>query len=138
MNHFSDISKERLATCHRDLIVLFNHVILEYDCSIICGERGEEEQNKAFAEGRSEKEYPNSKHNLHPSLAVDVAPYEKSHVDWGKLQSAEFAGYVKGVADQLYRIGTMSHKIRRGVDWDNDNDVDDTKFWDACHFEIIL
>ena len=138
MNRFSETSKARLTTCHRDLQMLFNHVILEYDCTVVCGQRNEADQNKAFKDGNSKVQYPNSKHNITPSLAVDVAPYELNHIDWGKLQSADFSGYVKGVADQLYRIGTISHRIRRGSDWDNDNDVDDTTFWDANHFEIIL
>lgn len=127
----------RLLTCHRDLQTLFAHVIIDYDCSVICGERDRPHQTQAFNAGNSKVQYPNSKHNHHPSLAVDVAPYEVNHVDWSKLQSAHFAGYVKGVADQLLRIGTISHHIRCGVDWDSDNNIDDTTFWDACHFEIV-
>ena len=137
MNHFSEVSKERLKTCHRDLQTLFAHVIHDYDCSVICGERTKEEQEAAFKAGNSKLHYPQSKHNSHPSLAVDVAPYEINHIDWGKIQSAFFAGYVKGIADQLFRIGVISHRIRFGIDWDGDNDIDDTTFWDACHFEII-
>jgi len=137
MNHFSESSKAKLATCHRDLVTLFNHIILNRDCTIICGFRGEQEQNEAYAKGNSQKRWPDSKHNTITSLAVDVAPYEVTGIDWGKLQSAEFAGYVIGVADQLFRIGTITHHIRRGIDWDGDYDVDDTKFWDACHFEIM-
>ena len=137
MKHFSQSSASKLAGCHRDLQTLFNHIILERDCTVVCGFRDEEAQNKAFSEGNSQKKWPDSKHNTQPSLAVDVAPYEVSGIDWGKLQSAEFAGYVLGVADQLLRIGSISHRIRRGIDWDCDFDVDDTKFWDACHFEII-
>ena len=137
MNRFSTTSKVRLATCHRDLQTLFNHIILERDCTIVCGYRNEEDQNKAFEEGKSKKRYPNSKHNTTPSLAVDVAPYEKSGIDWGKLQSAEFSGYVKGVADQLFRIGVMKHRIRTGADWNCDYNIDDTTFWDAHHFEIM-
>jgi peptidoglycan L-alanyl-D-glutamate endopeptidase CwlK len=137
MNHFSEISKERLATCHRDLSVLFAHVIIDYDCSIICGERNESDQNKAFDAGFSKLQFPKSKHNSHPSFAVDVLPYEDGHTDGGKLQTAYFAGYVKGIADQLYRIGTISHRIRCGVDWSGDNDVDDNSFWDGGHFELI-
>ena len=136
MNHFSEISKERLDTCHRDLRVLFAHVVIDYDCSVICGHREAKEQNEAFASGNSKIQWPDSKHNSIPSLAVDVAPHENV-VDWGKLQSAHFAGYVKGIADQLFRIGTISHRIRCGVDWNSDNNVDDTTFWDGCHFEII-
>jgi peptidoglycan L-alanyl-D-glutamate endopeptidase CwlK len=137
MNRFSETSKAKLNTCHRDLQTLFSHVVQDYNCTVICGERGEAEQNKAFAEGKSKLKFPQSKHNHHPSLAVDVAPYEGNHIDWGKLQSAFFAGYVKGKADQLFTIGVISHRIRFGIDWDGDNDIDDTTFWDACHFEII-
>lgn len=136
MKRFSESSKAKLATCHRDLQTLFNHVILEYDCTVVCGHRSQADQDKAFNEGKSKLRFPNSKHNYTPSLAVDVAPYEKHGVDWGKLQSAHFAGYVKGIADQLFRIGSITHHIRFGIDWDSDDDVDDTKFWDACHFEI--
>jgi peptidoglycan L-alanyl-D-glutamate endopeptidase CwlK len=136
MNHFSEISKERLTSCHRDLKSLFAHVVIDYDCSIICGTRTASDQDKAFSEGNSKLQWPNSKHNTVPSLAVDVAPHENV-IDWGKLQSAHFAGYVKGIADQLYRIGTISHRIRCGADWNQNNDVDDNTFWDACHFEII-
>jgi peptidoglycan L-alanyl-D-glutamate endopeptidase CwlK len=133
---FSELSKSRLSGCHMDLQILFKHVILEYDCMVVCGQRGEAEQNEAFAKGNSKLQYPNSKHNSLPSIAVDVVPYENGP-DWSKLQSAHFAGYVKGIADQLLRIGTIKSKIRCGVDWDKDNDIDDTKFWDGGHFEII-
>lgn len=136
MPQFSNISKQRLATCHSDLQTLFNTVILEYDCAVVCGHRNEEDQNKAHDSGNSKKRWPDSKHNTLPSLAVDVAPYESGGVDWGTTQSAFFAGYVKGVADELFREGVMRHRIRLGIDWDEDSDVDDTKFWDACHFEI--
>lgn len=136
MNHFSEISKQRLNSCHRDLQTLFAHVLNDYDCSILCGERGESEQNDAFAAGNSKLQYPNSKHNHHPSWAVDAVPYE-GRADFSKLQSAYFAGYVKGVADKLFTMGVISHRIRCGIDWDNDSDIDDTTFWDAGHFELI-
>ncbi len=139
MNTFSEISKTRLKTCHKDLQILFAHVIQDYDCSIVCGHRDKEEQDKAFAERNSTKKYPNSKHNKMPSLAVDAAPYEKgTGIDWKPRQMAYFAGYVKGKADQLFKIGTISHHIRLGIDWDSDNDVDDETFIDAPHFEIVL
>lgn len=139
MNTFSETSKQRLATCHRDLRTLFGHVIQDYDCTIICGHRDKEEQDKAFAEGKSTKKYPASKHNKIPSLAVDAAPYEPGiGVDWNPKQMAYFAGYVKGKADQLFKIGVISHRIRCGIDWDADNDINDETFIDSPHFEIIL
>jgi peptidoglycan LD-endopeptidase CwlK len=138
MPHFSNISKERLQTCVNDLRVLFGHVIQGYDCTIVEGHRGKERQNRAFAEGKSQLRWPNSKHNKYPSLAVDAAPYEKKGIDWSKTQVIAFAFYVKGVADQLYNSGVMSHRIRLGADWNKNNDIDDETFLDAPHFEIIL
>ena len=137
MPRFSQISRDRLRTCHRDLQVLFEFVIMNYDCTIVCGHRGEVAQNQAYAAGNSEKPWPLSKHNKWPSLAVDAAPFEKTAIDWGKLQSSNFAGFVMGVAEMLFAEGKITHHIRSGADWDMDDDVDDTKFWDACHFEII-
>lgn len=137
MPRFSQISRDRLRTCHRDLQVLFEFVIMNYDCTIVCGHRGEVAQNQAYAAGNSEKPWPLSKHNKWPSLAVDAAPFEKTAIDWGKLQSSNFAGFVMGVAEMLFAEGKITHHIRSGADWDMDDDVDDTKFWDACHFEIV-
>jgi len=138
MNHFSETSKARLKTCHRDLQTLFAHIIQDYDCTIVCGHRDQPEQDRAYAEKKSTKRYPNSKHNRIPSWAVDAAPYEPGQgIDWKPRQMAFFAGYVKGVADRLYRIGVISHRIRLGIDWDSDNDIDDETFIDSPHFEIM-
>ena len=139
MNHFSDTSETRLKTCHKDLQRIFANVIIDYDCTIICGSRDQIEQDKAFAEGKSKLKYPNSKHNKKPlSWAVDAAPYEKGQgIDWKPRQMAFFAGYVLATANDLYRIGAISHRIRLGIDWDSDYDIDDETFIDAPHFEII-
>jgi len=137
MYKFSKSSIEQLNTCHKDLQVLFNEVIKYYDCTIVCGHRNKEDQDKAYAAGNSEKRWPDSKHNTMPSLAVDVAPYEINKIDWGKTQTSFFAGFVKGVHAVLYENNIITHKLRMGIDWDSDNDVDDTRFWDPCHFELI-
>ena len=47
----------------------------ELDLSIICGHRGEAEQNKAYAEGKSKARWPHSAHNATPSRAFDFIPY---------------------------------------------------------------
>lgn len=138
MPQFSNISKERLQTCHKDLRTLMGFVIQDFDFTIVCGHRGEADQNKAYAEKKSTKKWPNSKHNKYPSLAVDAVPYERGKLDWGQRQMAYFAGYVMGVAQRLYNIGVISHKIRAGIDWNMNNDIDDETFIDAPHFEIIL
>ena len=137
MYKFSKRSIQNLNTCHKDLRTLFNEVIKYYDCTIVCGHRNKEDQDKAYAEEKSQVRWPDSKHNKYPSMAVDVAPYELNGIDWGKTQTSYFAGFVKGVHAILYDQGIITHRLRMGIDWDSDNDINDTKFWDPCHFELI-
>ena len=137
MPQYSKASNDRLTTAHPDLITLFNYVIKHYDNTIVCGHRGEKEQNEAYRKGYSKLKWPNGKHNKLPSEAIDSAPFEVNAIDWKVKQSAHYAGYVVGVANTLYDLGIITHRIRSGADWDQDYDIDDTTFWDAAHFEII-
>lgn len=129
MPSFSQTSKDRLRTCDEKLQVLFNEVVKTWDCSILCGRRSKEDQNKAYEEGKSKLRYPESKHNLLPSKAVDVAPYP---IDWNDLGSFYmFAGYVKRVAENL------GIRVRYGGDWDGDKKTADQTFNDLPHFELM-
>lgn len=128
MPSYSERSKKRLATCHKDLQFVFNEVIKHIDCVILEGHRNKEAQDAAVADGKSQTKWPTSKHNSTPSNAVDAAPYP---INWNDTNSfIYFAGFVKGVA--------ASHgiRLRWGGDWDNDNDQNDQKFFDRVHFEI--
>ena len=136
MPEFSQSSKDKLDQAHIDLRVLFNTVIKFYDCTIAESYRTKEKQEQYFNEGKSKVHYP-TVHNSRPAFAVDVYPFEINHVDFGKLQSAYFAGWVMGIAAIMYYQGRIIHKVRCGIDWDKDNDVDDNSFWDAGHFELI-
>ena len=129
MPNFSRKSQVRLGSCHEDLQRLFRLVVVDFDCIILEGHRGEEAQNAYFMEGKSKLQFPDSKHNSYPSLAADVAPYP---VDWNDRERFYyFAGFVKGCA--MYQ-GT---KIRWGGDWDSDTFVHDQTFFDLPHFELI-
>ncbi len=152
MPSFSRQSLHQLRSCDPRLQALFARVVVGYDCTIICGHRGEEAQNKAFREGRSKLQFPEGNHNEYPSKATDAAPYP---VRWGgplleiiddgqlvpytrinqtNLQALRrfyhFAGYVLATARE------MNIPIRWGGDWDSDNDLDDQTFNDLVHFEI--
>ena len=82
--------------------------------------------------------YPQSKHNKHPSRAVDATPLEKGQgIDQKPRQMAFFAGFVKGIAAKLYSLRIMDHRIKLGIDWDSDEDIDDEKFIDSGYFELI-
>lgn len=120
MPKFSEKSLDKLNTCHVDLITLFREVINHRDCTVLKGYRDEAEQTKAFAEGRSNARYGQSKHNFKPSRAVDVAPYP---IDWNnKARFDEFAGFVMGIAAQL------GIKIKWGGHFEG--------FYDGPHFEL--
>lgn len=134
MPKFSESSMQKLRTCDPELQILFNYVIRYFDCKVICGERGEEAQNKAFAEGFSTIQYPHSKHNSFPSKAVDVIPYP---IEWENVNRMRyFIGFVKGVAQMLKEYGTMDKEIITGIDWDNDTVLKDQRFNDLPHFQI--
>ena len=128
MPKFGRTSRKRLDTCHKQIQQLFEEVVKNYDCSIVCGHRGEKEQNEAYQKGNSQVKFPNGRHNALPSKAVDVAPYP---IDWEDRDGfILFAGYVLGVASQL------GLDIRWGGDWDGDFDLSDNEFDDLVHFEM--
>jgi len=130
MNEFSKRSMKHLSMADPLLIALFRKVLKVHDCSILCGYRDAADQNRLLKRGLSKLQFPNSKHNQIPSLAVDVAPYP--HTTWTDMKRFyHFIGIVKGIASE------MDIKIRCGNDWDMDNDLDDQKFNDLIHFELV-
>jgi len=129
MPSFGCSYRKNLATCDEDLQNLFNEVIKHVDCSVICGHRNKQEQNKAFEEKRTKVKYPNGRHNAKPSMAVDVVPYP---IDWDDRERFHlFAGFVLGIAQ------SMEINIRWGGDWNKNFEVDDNNFDDFPHFELV-
>lgn len=129
MPKFGRQSNKKLDQCHEKLQTLFKAVVDHFDCSIICGFRDEENQNKFFELRKTKLRFPFSKHNKNPSMAVDVAPYP---IDWAdKERFYYFGGFVMGMA------ASMGIKIRYGGDWNQDNQVKDQEFRDLVHFEFI-
>jgi len=129
MPEFSEASKQRLATCDERLQRVFNEVIKHRDCTVLCGHRGEEEQNEAERTGKSKVKWPNSNHNRLPSTAADVVPYP---IDWNdRDRFVHFAGFVLGVA------AGMGIKLRSGLDWNGNMSLKDENFFDGPHFELI-
>lgn len=120
MPKFSKRSQERLATCHIDLQRLFNEVIKHYDCTILDGYRSEKLQDFAFYSGNSKVRFPDSRHNIKPSEAVDVVPYP---IDWDNINEFHyFAGFVGAKAINL------GIKVKWGGDF--------KRFFDGPHWEL--
>lgn len=129
MYYFGKSSNQRKETLHPDLQKIMDEAIKIFNFSIVCGHRGEEEQNKAVAAGNSQKKYPDSKHNKLPSLAVDIVPWPTQYQDIKLVYM--LAGIIKATA---YKLGI---KIRWGGDWDGDGDITDQHLHDPYHFELV-
>jgi peptidoglycan L-alanyl-D-glutamate endopeptidase CwlK len=130
---YSKESLEKLGTCDERLQRVFNRVIQFVDCTIICGHRGEADQNAAYDRGASKLRYPNGKHNSIPSKAVDVMPFPVNYSEDAKNieEITLFAGFVLGIAAEL------GIKLRWGHDWDGDMVPDVKGLVDRPHYEVI-
>jgi len=138
MAHFGSVSSGRLNTCDQRLQDLFREVVERYDCAVLCGHRTKEEQEVAVADGVSWVNWPYSKHNRIPSLAVDVAPLVNGGIDWDGPQHERtwyhFAGYVLATAQRL------GIRVRWGGDWNGNLDLrtsDEGKRRDLPHWELL-
>ncbi len=113
MPHFGTRSRERRDTCHPDLILVLDDAILVNDFAILCGVRGKDEQDQAFADGLSNALYGQSPHNTEPSVAFDAAPWfsARPHIHWeDELGFAELNGVFRAVA----------HRLRVRLKWGKD------------------
>ena len=129
MPKFGKKSKEELSTCREELQEVFNEVIKTVDCSVLEGNRHQTRQDALYEEGKTKVKYPMGRHNALPSFAVDVCPYP---VDWSDRERFHlFAGFVLGIAK------SMDINLRWGGDWNQNWEVDDNKFDDFPHFELI-
>lgn len=115
MPKFSARSLKNLSQCHPDLQRIANVAIKEFDFIVICGHRGEKEQNAAFARGTSKLKFPKSKHNKTPSLAFDAVPYIKGApggIDWSaRAKFHDMRACFRAVA------GRLGIKVRF-ISWD--------------------
>lgn len=128
----NDTSKRKLATAHDDLQLLANAVDKVYPIQVICGVRSEKEQNDAKKNGKSEKAYPESKHNINPkagrfkSHAIDCVPdpdRNPATLDWKDFD--EFNLMCEVFEQKADELGI---RIRLGRDF---------KFKDYPHIELI-
>ena len=153
MNKFGKTSTARLETCSANLQLVCQEAIKRTpffadrtrqvvvpDLIVICGHRTKAEQQKAYDHGMSKVQWPDSKHNTDPSIAVDIGPYIKDlpgHIPWSnKMIWKSLHSLMMEVSDDL------DIPLRSGIDWNGDGvivDIDPTEsFWDAPHYEEII
>ena len=137
MNVFSKRSQDNLASCHKDLQTLFSAVLPKMDITVIEGHRTVERQQELFAQGRTKPGNivtyidgvnRKGKHNLNPSLAVDVVPFP---IDWNDIE--RFKNLNNIVVDTwtyLKSQGKVHNKLIWGGDWN--------RFKDYPHYELEI
>jgi peptidoglycan L-alanyl-D-glutamate endopeptidase CwlK len=134
MYKFSEHSKQELNTIHPDLRAVCEVVIETFDFTVLEGHRSRQRQNRLYKQGKSQLQYPESKHNSQPSRAVDLAPYP---IDWtAERRFYHVSGHMKMAAHMLRERGEISHELRWGGDWDSDHRFDDNQFDDLPHYEL--
>lgn len=136
MPKFGEESIKKLETCHSDLQMVMNEAIKYINFSVLEGHRGQIAQEAAFAAGNSKLHWPYGNHNKSPSLAVDISPYP---INWNDTQRfIYFAGFIMAIAQILKKEGKITHSIGWGGDWNRDTELNDEKFRDLGHFEVML
>jgi hypothetical protein len=140
MANYGQRSLEVRAGLHPELRLIFDTVLaLGYDHSLVEGYRTKVRQHGFFIAipPLSKVDYP-TVHNTKPCWAVDAYTfiYVKG-LTFDERQAAYFAGRVMAVAEMLYTEGKIIHRLRCGIDWDKDNDINDQTFNDPGHFELI-
>ena len=129
MPSFGPASEARLQTCDPRIQRVLREAIKFYDFTVLCGHRTEAEQNKALAEKKSTKSFPNSVHNSLPSRGVDIAPHP---IDWNDLaRFALLVGFVIGLGKG------MGINLRSGLDWDDDGNIKEHTLIDGPHLELV-
>jgi peptidoglycan L-alanyl-D-glutamate endopeptidase CwlK len=116
----STLSVALLGECHPDLqrLVRAYEKVAPRDFSVACGYRNKVDQNAAYARGDSKLQWPHSKHNQSPSLAVDLWPYP---VDWTGKGRPAFEAQRAEVLALAHELGIHIRVIS----------------WDLPHFELI-
>ena len=130
-------------------ILLYTKDVLKIDHTVICGHRGEQEQNALYygEPKRTHIKWPDGEHNVFPSNAVDVVPYTRlwnrfGGIHWHdkdpKIKESYYREIVRFAAIfQMVALLKFGIKTRWGGDWDKDWSLMDNKFNDYPHHELV-
>ncbi len=147
---YSDRSQAAFDTLDMRLqrILLYIKNVLCIDHSILEGHRDKETQNRYYEQipKVTNVQWPDSKHNSLPSMAVDVVPYVrikgiKGGIHWNNKDSVIREKYYKDMvmfATIFKMVGLLlfQTKITLGMDWNNNYSLLDNRFMDYPHAEL--
>jgi len=139
--NFSNTSKKRLATCHKDLQLIMNTAIKysDIDFGIAEGHRSVEKQHQYFLEGKSKIDgiKRKGKHNYTPSLAADIYLWINNKASWDKETLSYVQGFIMGISEMLLAQNKITHRLRWGGNFDMDGEILEQSFDDRPHVELI-
>ncbi len=133
---YSSTSLRHLSSCETGLQLIGLEMSLIRDCTVICGNRTNREQEKAFASGRSKLKAGQSRHNIFPSQAMDIVPAEavKAWALGEDLPSEMYWEFHRQMNALAVGYGL---NLRWGGDWDGDGSGSDQTFNDYAHYERV-
>lgn len=144
MYAYGKVSKERIETCHwvLQMVVAIVMAKQERDRACACGHRGEQKQNEAYESGNSNVQWPNGKHNLIPSLAIDMIPFPEK---WNSDEAFDILE--ADMWEAWHSLPTWiqaKYTLRSGHDWDMDGIMNEDEanghllLNDRPHWELIV
>ncbi len=127
MPELNPLSRKRLNTCDKRLQDMVRAVApeLPFNLLVVCGHRGEAEQNAAYERGASTLRFPQSRHNKLPSLAVDLAPLSD---DGGSILWSDLDRFDRIAAAMKAKARELKIPLTWGGDW--------KRFVDRPHFQM--
>jgi len=148
MYKFGKRSRQRLDTCHEDIVKIMEEVIKVYDFSVLEGLRTAEKQAEYFETGRSKLDgvHKKSKHQddgSGKSMAIDICPYKKGYNPFSGKKDDLYRfyfmlGIVWSVTQTLIADKKITHNVRFGADWKMDMVYDTShEFTDLPHIELV-
>lgn len=132
MYHMSPRSREKYASLCDELKIVVDELLEHVDITLLDSYREEARQNMLYFSKQSKVKWPDSKHNVWPSDAIDLQPYPyptDEKVLWATL------GLIAGRAMEIAE--KHGFKLRWGFDWDSDGDLTDQSFYDGFHLEVV-
>lgn len=129
-NRWSQVSLNALEEIDPRLVAVIEEVRDLVDITIVSGYRSLEEQLQLYERGFSKVK--SGKHNVYPSLAVDVQPYPLPHA---QQDLREELSYIAGLFIAFGRKRGLT--LRWGGDWDRDSRSRNNNFDDLYHIEIV-
>jgi hypothetical protein len=134
---FSENSLKNLGEAHPILRFIAFETLKKGLCdfAVITGYRDEDTQNRLFAEKKSKALYPDSKHNVYPSHAIDIQPFIPGKgYSTNPIHFVYLAGLYLATAVEL----GYDDIVRWGGNWDMDIEVmTDQDFQDLFHMELV-